>query len=835
MSLILDPRKVQKDLAIPKGATFYSYEDDFNKINLLDSGNIQFFIQLDNPKIERSILTIQNKRIILPYLLLLDNKIPIKLLTLNDSVIHSYPFMQNPLSFFTQNIPTAKSIMISILTDFNEILNQYKSFFSFYSEVNKFFDNLILFLTLSKLDTNLVIYSDDSFNLFKISKEYETLFKNYDGFFPGLDNFTFFETDNSRFINKNYQFHIDKEIVDQDQVNLAFSFKKISSEIQDNLFNKNTDFVYLIAKSISKQLNNLILLFKNKIIEIDNKLDRIFSNSNNLVYITLKSINDKYGKEKTSVYYNYFYKYFESFSDRYKSIFQLISLPFNLNIKNDLLFLTEKKVKQPEITKNLENTGSVDSIISDLINDSSSESFSLDSIIIKDQKTSVPSYQSKIFNELCSFGKISSDDSTLLSKALDAFLKLTDKTADNNNVRKIHKAIRTVYFKFYTQIFLQYLESKNLPKVVEKFLKFGVIDERLITPNDMNFIMEFKDQSKVNYEIYNPIDWFTTIYDEKIEPSIDELGQSFTDMLREEEKRYKKSEESDLPINLRKLKFEIESFYQIAYRILTSSPLTALPIFFSENIRGNINEMILTKEKIANEFDWIKDIDYSLFFREAIYRQEEIYDIYKKEILPYIIILPGIGDRVIMWQDCGTNKYMPARFVFPSVFTGSDLRKSIAQACATFRWESNKTMKGPGWADATSGGLTGLYLDYLQFYQKSNDLSIEAKQQLKESLSKYRTDREKFANDYIQWIFFESQGILKLNVLLRRIFIFEIPFKKDILLKLQRLPAYEKLVTTFINKRKIELRSNISRYKKFEDDESNLPDEIQEYMNMLKT
>jgi len=835
LSSILDPRRVQKDLAIPKGAVFFSYEDNFNKLNMLDSGTIQMFIQLDNPKIERSLFTIKNKRFILPYSILIENKLPIKLIALQDSVLQSYPFMQNPLVFFSQNAPTAKSIMASILNDFNELLNQYKLFYSFFLEVEKFFDNLVLYLSFSKLSPNLVVYSDDSFNLFRLTKDYENLFTSNNGFFPGIDNYTFFETDNSRFLNKKYEFVLDKSIIEQNHVNLAFSFRKVSQDIQDVLYKQNPDFTFLISKLLSKELDNLIVLFKDKIIEIDKKLDRIFSNSNNLIYIILKSTNDKFGKEKTTKLYEYFYKYFESFSDKYKSLFQVISLPFSLNIKNDLLFLTDRKTKQVEQPQKTEAVSSVNSIISDILDDNKSESFSLDSIIIKDLKSTTSVSQSKIFSELCSFGKIAPEDSKLLSRALDAFVKLQDKTADNDNVRKIHKAIRTVYFKFYSQVFTQYLESKNPSKIAERFLKYGVIDERLLTQEDMNFIMEFKDNSRVNYEIYNPIDWFTLIYNEKIEPSIDELGQSFANMQREEEKRYKKSEDSNLPLNLRKLKFEIGSFYEVAYRILTSSPLTALPIFFSENIRGNLSEMILTKEKIANEFDWVKEFDYSLFFREAIYRQDEIYDIYKKEILPYIIILPGIGDRVVMWQDCGTNKYMPARFIFPSVFTGSDLRKAVAQACATYRWESNKTMKGPGWADATSGGITGQYLDYLQFYQKSNDLSMEAKQQLKESLSKFRTDREKFANDYVQWIFFESQGVLKLNILLRRIFIFEIPFKKDVLLKLQRIPAYEKLVTTFINKRKMELRSNNNRYKKFEDENNNLPDEIQKYMDMLRT
>jgi len=837
VSSVIDPRKIQKDLPIPKGAVLYDFDDQYNKLNMLESGSVQFIAKINDSGNERLLGEIKTKRFILPHLLFGENNNPLKIISSMDCIINSYPFYQNTLSFFSQNPLIARSIFVSLIADFNEIYSKIKSFYEFSFKVEKLYDNLILAIALGKLNKNLIVFSDDSFNLFQISKDYEEKFKSQNGFFPGVDNPNFLGNDNSRFIQKKYEFSMERLSCNQDILNIAFSFRKTPLEVMDSIYKNTYELPFYICKTFSKELDSLIASFIEIIVRTESYLIRIFSHPSNLSYVLLKGINDKLGKEKCLAIFSTVYASYQNFAEFYKNFFQLISLPFNLNFKNDLLYLIEttkkstlESVAQPE----KKGKEAVSSIISDILSKNENSSFSIDSIIIGEKKSSQLTTSSKFFSEICSFANFPADETKIFSKALDTFIKQQDKTADNEINRKVQKAIRTLYFKLYEKTFIKSLNTKQYPKAVDYFLKFGIIDERLLTQEDLNVIINFSDNSYSDYEIYYPYDWFSLIYNEKIEPSISDLGQSFAEIEREEAKRYKKVKEEEIPINLKKLKFEIENFYQTTYRVLTSSPLTALPIFFSENVRGKLSDLIITREKIANELDWLRSIDYSLFWRESIYRQEDIFDIYKKEVLPYIIIIPGIGDRIFMWQDSGTNKYMPARFVFPSVFTGSDLRKSVALACAAYRWENNKTMKGPAWADATAGGITGAYVDYLQTYQKSTELSIEAKKTIKEQLSKFRSDREKFANDYIQWIFYESEGILKLNSLLRRIFIFEIPFKKEVLLQLQRLPAFEKLVTTFINRRKMEIRSNINRYRKFEDQEKNLPDEIQKFMDFLK-
>ena len=39
---------------------------------------------------------------------------------------------------------------------------------------------------------------------------------------------------------------------------------------------------------------------------------------------------------------------------------------------------------------------------------------------------------------------------------------------------------------------------------------------------------------------------------------------------------------------------------------------------------------------------------------------------------------------------------------------------------ASFRWEINRAIKGPSWADPVDGGITGLYIDYIEFYKKKD-------------------------------------------------------------------------------------------------------------------
>lgn len=814
----------------------YSFQEEFNKLNYLESGQCLTLIRHKDD--EKLIIEASGKRFLFPYLLLLGEPSPFKILVQSDAVIHSYPFFQNPVTFFAQNIPTAKLMLNSIMLDFNELFRNYRTFFSFYKTVEMLFDNMILYLALSKVQANLLLYSDEQFNLFAKSREYEKLFADNKGFFPGKGNTTFIKTDNSRALGKTYQFEIKNSgtTLNQTIVNSVLAFKKIDDKIFETLMKTNGDFVYFLFKAFSQEISSLIADIGSLYANIDFMLKNMFSTDNNLSYITLKGVDGSVGHDACTEFYKFFESQYNTLTDCYKNYFKIISTPFKFNIKDDILHIAVPKKEEPKSATEPAKTtpkSELDSIIGGILSDEK-EDIDIDSIIAKEKKETKGGEKSKILSELYQYSGFSGEEADLLAKALNAFYKLTDKVGDSDQVRRIQKAIRSTFPKLYEKTLNTYLKTGKSPKTISLFLKYGVIDERLITEEDLSFIMDASDKSVSEFEVYDAVQWFDAVYNQKLEPSINDMGQSWDEVKKEEERSSRKDAEKPLPIPDDKLHFEAENLIQHAYPVLTTSPLNALPIFYSENMRGKVADAFVTREKISKELNELRGIDYSLFWREAIFRDETQYDIFKKEVLPYCVIIPTIGEKIFLWQDSGPTKYHPARFIFPAFFCG-DFKKAIIQACGTFRWEINKTIKGPQWADALDGGITGAYVDYMQTYKRSNEISQELKTSIQESLSKFRSDRERFANDYWQWVFFESQGILRLNMLIRRTFLTEIPFRKDMLLKLQKIPAYENIVTAFMNRRTQEIKKYISRYRKFEDENGTLPDEIQKFMNYLKT
>ncbi|HPB47469.1 MAG TPA: hypothetical protein PLX16_02515, partial [Exilispira sp.] len=127
MSSVIDPRKIQKDLPIPKGAVLYDFDDQYNKLNMLESGSVQFIAKINDSGNERLLGEIKTKRFILPHLLFGENNNPLKIISSMDCIINSYPFYQNTLSFFSQNPLIARSIFVSLIADFNEIYSKIKS------------------------------------------------------------------------------------------------------------------------------------------------------------------------------------------------------------------------------------------------------------------------------------------------------------------------------------------------------------------------------------------------------------------------------------------------------------------------------------------------------------------------------------------------------------------------------------------------------------------------------------------------------------------------------------------------------------------------------------
>ena len=342
------------------------------------------------------------------------------------------------------------------------------------------------------------------------------------------------------------------------------------------------------------------------------------------------------------------------------------------------------------------------------------------------------------------------------------------------------------------------------------FLDYGILSDTDFSKEDQVRIYDLvkKRRYEGEYNVHTISQWLHLIYTGEREPSRDELGRDYKDFLQEFKKKRSISYEEEMEYNndmMRKVRFEIKNFFRPNNRIVYSSNATFCPFLAGEELMGNLENSILSYERIAGVLDEIRKVDYSLFYREYSYMsaggQMRALRL-MTEVLPDIILIPHVGYRASMWQEIeGRRRVSPARFALP-LYPQGDLKEMLLNVVARYRWEFCRTEQGVRWNDVTERSLTSEYYDYIQFYRKSNDLSDVAKQKIKERLTRYRNNiSEMFISDYMMWIKYESEGANRLNKVCRNIMAEYCLFAKDTREYLKQNPAIGEVLTRVENKR----------------------------------
>lgn len=416
-----------------------------------------------------------------------------------------------------------------------------------------------------------------------------------------------------------------------------------------------------------------------------------------------------------------------------------------------------------------------------------------------------------------------------------------------SDARKIRKNLAKIYWDTYTSAVQKYIETKSAPKQVEMMLMFGYMDETLLEPNQLAFLYTFKDETKAvrNIPVILCHEWLDLIYQKKVPTSLDELGQTFFDKIKNDYKDQVFKKESDVPPNIdtgeARLKYEINAMYQPNVRLTTGSPASYLPVLTKYQITLPLDKTVVTRELVSSTINEILGIDYTAFNREVVYKDESIgirNELVQRSIIPDFILVPSIGTKVMMWQDLSVlrgagSKESRGRIVLP-MFVSGDIKILLLEAIAAFRWELTKNILGPDWNNVGIPSITSEYMDYIQFFKKSKDLTIEMKEKIAVEFKRFRTDRDKFVNDYLLWIKYESEGVQRLNRVVRSIFYKHIPFAKEIRDKVTKLPAYADIHNRFVNIRTRQYKELEARYKKYMDASGRLPPALQENLDFYK-
>lgn len=411
-------------------------------------------------------------------------------------------------------------------------------------------------------------------------------------------------------------------------------------------------------------------------------------------------------------------------------------------------------------------------------------------------------------------------------KLLDEYKELTDFYSTADDARKLRRDLTKMFYDVYVRVFKRSVTRKKIPTIIKMFLNFGFMDVTLAGEENTTALYELAeqlDEKCKDTNVFTAYEWLKSIYYSENEPSKNEFDLDYEGYLREQKRMGEitaAQETAFLEDNWNKTVYEIDNMFKSTNRATYGKFLTFQPILCSEDIINSIDIMLVTVDKIHDALEYLRSVDYSLFYHEILFTDPDhgiTKETLKKEILPYVILMPNVGSRSMMWQEtAGSRRDTPARFVLP-IFTIADMNELMIELCGRYRWEMCRKIQGMRWNDITEPSLTSEYCDYMQFYRKNHDLSTEAKEKIKNALVKAKNNyREVFVKDYQNWIKYEAKGSFRLNKVARDILFRYCPFAKNIRKALTVNPMYQNMFEKYEIFKGRELRHINNFYDKYQ-------------------
>jgi hypothetical protein len=409
---------------------------------------------------------------------------------------------------------------------------------------------------------------------------------------------------------------------------------------------------------------------------------------------------------------------------------------------------------------------------------------------------------------------------------LAEYWKLPDRQSSDSDVYQMRKKIGRMFYDVYEKAFLRSAaEGGTSSPILMMFFNYGFMDVEMLEEETINTLYNLTENLNMFHadNVYTMYEWLLAIYRGEKSPSQNEFDQDFNGYLLEERKSGNMTEkevEACKNDTRMKVQFEIKNMFQSAHRITFGQVSTFCPVLCEDSFIQAVEKMALTAERLMQAVNEVREVDYSVLYREVMYSDAEHgipQEWIMKEVLPDMILMPGCGTKGSMWQETsGVKTDTPARFMFPMFFSG-DINELMVELMGRYRWEICRRVQGVYWNDIRERSLTAEYCDYLQFYRKNNELSGEVKDKIKKTLQRSRNSyREVFVKDYQNWMKYEAKGSFRLNKIARNILIQYCPFSKPIRQNLKSNPVYQNAFVKLDNDNKKKESRLTSLYEKYE-------------------
>ena len=437
-------------------------------------------------------------------------------------------------------------------------------------------------------------------------------------------------------------------------------------------------------------------------------------------------------------------------------------------------------------------------------------------------------------DQIIRYSEISEENQNKLVENVNYLVAATDRLSVEDDVKKAKKAIIPIVFELYLSCYRKLRNGVIPPKAVELFLNYGFLDERLLEQEHLEFLCGIEAENNEGpCNVYTMTEWLDMIYSGQREPSKSEFDEDYVENLRSLKKQGEitEKEQKELLNNMdKRVEYEVMNMQKSNMRALYGQPSAYMPILYKEAIYGYLDKILVTKKIINESVNKLLKIDYSAFYREVIYSNNDlkiINETVMKNVYPDIILFPLFGTNASMWQEIGSkNKGTPGRFCFP-IMTNTNIDDLMVKMFGRFRWELCRCIQGMAWNDVKVKSLTSEYMDYIQFYRKNRELSDEAREKVKIQIQKGRNNsREIFLMDYEIWVKNEVNGSMKMNKVARELVATYCPLEKSLRAKLGVQRPYEVAMARSIRnavKKKQEFELKIKSIQK---NTTYVPDEI---------
>ncbi|NLK28054.1 MAG: hypothetical protein GX306_06895 [Clostridiales bacterium] len=446
------------------------------------------------------------------------------------------------------------------------------------------------------------------------------------------------------------------------------------------------------------------------------------------------------------------------------------------------------------------------------------------------------------FQKLLDYSGLDAEKTEYMKNTLLDYINLKDRNSSDTTARTIRRNLATNHYELYKLIFLKAYHDKDIPKIVDLFLKYGYADERLLSKEQLLSLYFLKDMPKTGpCQVYNIKEWLTLIYQGKKEPSKNEFDMEYPEYITSLKKQGRLSEKEAkewLTNPECRLDYEIQNMFRYNNRTTSGQIFSFVPILQKDMLGNDFQRLYINSEKVNDTLQNLLKIDYSIFDHEVIYTNEKkniVKEYVIKRVYPDIILMPTVGSNGIMWQEItGRKRDSSARFLLP-IFVESNLTTLMVRMFGRYRWEMCRTVEGTAWNDIKHKSLTSEYSDYLQFYRKNKELSEEKKEKIKNQIQKGRNNsREIFVMDYEQWINFESKGAIKLNKPVREIMATYCPFSKEIRERIKMQPLFAEAMARYYREKQKKVRETESRIRLLQKEQIEIAQELIDTLEYYK-